>query len=77
MIPVHLPAPRDGAWLGVMIEPHAVAGAAMIAVTIRPRAGQPIERKWFTYDAAALAWALDQADSRHLPLFDLRDNEAE
>lgn len=77
MIPVNLPAPRDGAWLGVMIERHDVATFSMLSVTIRSRAGQPIERRWFTYDAAALAWALDQADSRHLPLFDLRDNEAE
>lgn len=77
MIALDLPAPRDGAWLGVMIERHDIASAPMIAVTIRPRAGQPIERKWFSYDEAALTWALDQADSRHLPLFDLRDNEAE
>jgi hypothetical protein len=28
-------------------------------------------------DLPALAWALDQADSRHLPLFDLRTSEPE
>jgi hypothetical protein len=58
-----------------MLETHDVRACAMTGVTIRPRAGQPIERRWFSYETVALAWALDQADSRHLPLFDLRTSE--
>lgn len=76
MIRLELPAPRGGNWLGVMLEAHPVAGVSMITVTIRPRAGQPDERRWFNHEATALTWALDQADSRALPLFDFRDSEA-
>jgi hypothetical protein len=74
---LELPAPRGGNWIGVMIERHDVAGADMVAVTIRGRAGQKHERRWFTDGNIALAWGLSQADSRHLPLFDFRDAEAE
>lgn len=77
MAALELPAPRGGNWIGVMIERHDVAGADMVAVTIRGRAGQKHERRWFTDGSIALAWGLSQADSRHLPLFDLRDAEPE
>lgn len=72
-----LPAPRGGNWIGVMIERHDVAGTNMVSVTIRGRAGQKHERRWFTDGRIALAWGLSQADSRQLPLFDLRDAESE
>ena len=75
MIAIELPAPRGGTWLGVMVERHDLGGLSMLAVTIRPRAGQPTERTWHGEDAAALAYALSQADARQLPLFDLRDED--
>lgn len=73
---LEMPAPRGGNWIGVMIEQHDVAGASMVAVTIRGRAGQKHERRWFTDGKIALAWGMSQADSRHLPLFDLREPAA-
>lgn len=76
MIAVDLPPLPAGAWLGVVVEQHEVAGVGMIAVTIRSRAGQPVRREWFSDPSAALAWAAGQSDARHLPLFDMRDPEA-
>jgi hypothetical protein len=72
-----LPAARGGDWIGVMLEEHEVAGTGMSAITIRGRAGQKTERRWFSDGGIALAWGLSQADSRHLPFFDLRDFAAE
>jgi len=66
-----------GAWLGVRLEAQDVAGTAMWSVTIRGRGGQYVERTWHTDEAVALAYACNQADARALPLFDLRDGEAE
>lgn len=78
MMPVlELPAPRGGNWIGVMIERHDVAGADMVAVTIRGHIGQKHERRWFTDGNIALAWGLSQADNRHLPMFDFRDVDPE
>ncbi len=65
-----------GAWLGVRLQGHEIAGTAMWAVTIRGRGGQYVERTWHNCEAVALAYACNAADSRHLPLFDLRDGEA-
>lgn len=65
-----------GAWLGVRLEAQSVAGSAMWSVTIRGRGEAYVERTWHTDEALALAYACNQADSRHLPLFDLRDPEA-
>lgn len=65
-----------GAWLGVRLQGHEIAGRAMWAVTIRGRGGLSIDRTWHTDEGVALAYACNQADSRHLPLFDLRDGEA-
>lgn len=62
-----------GSWLGVRLEAHDLAGTAMWSVTIRGRGGQYVERTWHNCEAIALAYACTQADSRHLPLFDLRD----
>lgn len=77
MIATDLPAPRGGTWLGVVIERHAVAGTAMWAVTIRPRAGRPIERIWFEVEGQAMAFAFSQADAQSLPFFDLREPDAD
>jgi len=73
---VAIPAPRGGNWLGVAIEDHDLGGVAMVAVTIRARAGQ-MERTWYADGAAALAYALGQADDRCLPMFDFREAGAE
>lgn len=77
MIALTLPPLRSGTWLGITVEIHEVATFKMVAVTIRPRAGQPLERRWFAHEPAAIEWALDQADSRNLPLFDFREGEIE
>lgn len=74
---LEIPAPRDDFARGVIVETVDLAGLAMTMVTIRPRAGQPCERTWYPDDAAGFAYALGQADTRHLPLFDLRHGEAE
>lgn len=71
-----LPPVRNGDWLAVTLEPYESAGVTVWSVTIKGRSGSP-RRRWFGIEAHALAYALDQADSRHLPLFDLRDHEAE
>jgi hypothetical protein len=76
MILVDLPQPRDGQWPGVMLSHHDSASAPTLAVTIRSRAGHP-DHKWFTDAALAIAFALDQADTWHLLLIDLRKSEAE
>jgi hypothetical protein len=62
-----------GSWLGVRLEAQMVAGTAMWSVTIRGRGGVYVERTWHTDEGVALAYACNQADSRHLPLFDMRD----
>jgi hypothetical protein len=64
-----------GAWLGVRLEAQSVAGTTMWSVTIRGRSGSPC-RRWFGDQAHALAFALDQSETRRLPFFDLRDPEA-
>lgn len=66
-----------GSWLGVRVEAQHVAGTAMWSVTIRGRGGAYVERTWHTDEGVALAYACNQADSRHLPLFDMRDGEAD
>lgn len=76
MILVDRPQPRGDQWLGVMLSPPESAGAPMVAVTIRSRAGH-LDRKWFTDDTCAIAFALDQANARQLQLIDLRESEAE
>lgn len=77
MISFELPAPRGGDWIGVMLERHRIVGVEMDTVTIRGRASQKIERRWFTDAGIAVAWAATQADSRHLPMFDFRDDGTE
>jgi hypothetical protein len=73
---VEIPAPRGGSWLGVMLEAHDLGGIPMTCITIRGRAGH-MERTWHTCGDTALAYALGQADSRALPLFDFRDGDGE
>lgn len=74
---LELPEPPPGPWRGVTVESCELAGIAMTVVTVRPRAGQPLERTWYADGAVAFAFALSQADNRRLPLFDLRESGAD
>ena len=76
-IPLTLPEPTPGDWIGVIVDLHELAGTAMFRVQIRGRGQVAIERSWFDSRAEAFAFALDRADRRHLPLFDLTADEAE
>lgn len=76
-IPLTLPEPTPGDWIGVILDQHEIAGAPMWRTQIRGRSQVAIERSWFDSRAEALAFALDRADRRHLPLFDLCGGEAE
>ena len=72
-----LPALPEGKRPGVLIlPPHDIAGKPIVAVVMRSRAGQS-ERVCFFDDAEALAFALSEADARHLPLLDMRKSEPE
>lgn len=70
-----LPPMRSGDWLAVMLEALESAGVIVWSVTVRGRDGSPV-RRWFGDQAQALAYALDQSETRRLPFFDLRDPEA-
>ena len=72
-----LPAPRGGNWVGVLLDEHEIADTKMVAVTIRGRSAKRSERRWFDDAGIALAWASTQADSRALPMFDLRSPDTD
>lgn len=75
MIELHLPPQRPGDWLGAIVERHEVAGVPMFRVSIRGRGQAAAERSWFYDRGEALAFAVDRADRRCLPLFDLTGPE--
>lgn len=75
MIEVNLPHPPRGNWPGVVLEQHQMFGVTMWRVCVRGRSDGSASRNWFTTRQAALAFALDRADRRHLALFDLCGGE--
>ena len=76
MRPFDLPPKRSGDWPAVYLEAFEQAGVCVWSVTVKGRSGSPC-RRWFGDQAHALAFALDQSDTRRLPFFDLREGEAE
>lgn len=70
-----LPPMRSGDWLAVTLEALESAGVTVWSVTVRGRSGSPC-RRWFGDQAHALAFALDQSETRRLPFFDMREPEA-
>jgi hypothetical protein len=71
MIALTLPHPTEGDWIGALVDSHEIAGTSMFRVQLRGRGQSAIERSWFTSRGDALAFALDRADRRHLPVIDL------
>jgi hypothetical protein len=67
-----LPPMRSSDWLAVTLEVLESAGVTVWSVTTKGRSGSP-RRRWFGDEAHALAYALDQSETRHLPFFDRRD----
>ena len=77
MTPLELPPLPAGTWLAVYLDRHEIVGRLMWAVTIRSRGGSTPVREWCAEEDAALAFALSQSDSRHLPMIDRRDGGSE
>lgn len=70
-----IPPVRSGDWLAVTLEAYEDAGVTVWSVTTKGRTGSP-RRRWFGEEAHAFAYALDQSETRRLPLIDLREVEA-
>lgn len=73
---VSIPALRVADGPSVAIQPADVEGSRLHAVTIRDLNGRRRDR-WFGDQAAALAHAVEQADTLGLLLLDLTHDEAE
>ena len=73
MKPQDIPTLRSaaGTWRGVSLECAQVAGTSLTIATVRDLMGPP-RRRWFADDGDALAYAIGQADTQGIPLFDLR-----
>ena len=67
---IELPPLVKRAWLGVQIEPGALAGSHVFVVTVHEGAGRAPRRRWFADRQLALLHAADQADALNLPIFD-------
>lgn len=76
-IALTLPEPTPGDWVGAIVDKHELAGTEMFRVQLRGRGQAAIERSWFNSRAEAFAFALDRADRRCLPLFDLTGGDAD
>lgn len=65
----------SGAWFGVRLDRLEVAGTIMWRVAIKGR-DRAVDSELFDHEAVARDWAVAQADARHLPFLDQRDEEA-
>lgn len=76
---IEAPPWAEGTWPGIIVERHTVCRCELFSVTIRPRRRRKArtDRDWFIDQDAAVAFALQAADRRGLPMFDLRGGEVD
>jgi hypothetical protein len=77
VIALTLPEMTPGDWIGAIVDRHEIAGTTMHRVQLRGRDRGAVERNWFANRDEAMAFALDRADRRHLPVLDMTGGEAE
>lgn len=76
-IALTLPEATPGDWIGALVDKHEIAGTIMYRVQIRGRGQVAIERSWFASRDEAMAFALDRADRRCLPVLDCTGGEVD
>jgi hypothetical protein len=59
--------------VAVVIERSRIGTQPLAIVTVRESVSRPPHRRWRPEEAAAIAYAGEQADRHGLPLFDLRE----
>lgn len=72
---IELPLLRAGDAVAVQLERTDCANTTFWVVTVRANGCSQPRRRWYAEEAAALAYAAEQADQHGLLLFDLREPE--
>lgn len=73
---IEIPALRATDVVAVTLERTEIAAQPCWVVTVRECVMRPARRRWHPDEAAALAYAAEQADRHGLFLIDLREPEA-
>jgi hypothetical protein len=76
-VAINLPTLRPAPLPGVFVEAAELAGAPILAATIRPDIVGSIRRRFFQSERETLAWAAGHADQLEVGLFDLTGGSPE